>query len=146
MHLKERAKAFGVFGAIAGAGSAIGLILGGVITNYLTWRWTMYINVIIAVVAVIGAVVFVTDRAARRSVRVDYLGTVLGCGGLLALVYGFTKAASDGWGNTMTLVLFAIRRRRPGPVRLCAGQGAPAAAMLPRRTSSSNAIAPEVSR
>ena len=104
----ERAKAFGVFGAIAGAGSAIGLILGGVITNYLTWRWTMYINVIIAVVAVFGAVVFVTDRAARRSVRVDYLGTVLGCGGLLALVYGFTKAASDGWGNTMTLVLFAI--------------------------------------
>ena len=105
---EERAKAFGVFGAIAGAGSAIGLILGGVITNYLTWRWTMYINVIIAVGAVFGAVVFVTDRAARRSVRVDYLGTVLGCGGLLALVYGFTKAASDGWGNTMTLVLFAI--------------------------------------
>ena len=104
----ERAKAFGVFGAIAGAGSAIGLILGGVITNYLTWRWTMYINVIIAIVAVVGAVVLVVDRAPRRSVRVDYVGTVLGCGGLLALVYGFTKAASDGWGNTTTLVLFAI--------------------------------------
>ena len=104
----ERAKAFGVFGAIAGAGSAIGLILGGVITNYLTWRWTMYINVIIAVIAVTGAVLFVVDRAPRRSVRVDYLGTVLGCGGLLALVYGFTKAASDGWGNTTTLVLFAV--------------------------------------
>ena len=104
----ERAKAFGVFGAIAGAGSAIGLILGGVITNYLTWRWTMYVNVIIAVVAVVGAVLLVTDRAPRRSVRVDYLGTVLGCGGLLALVYGFTKAASDGWGDSMTLTLFAI--------------------------------------
>jgi len=104
----ERAKAFGVFGAIAGAGSAIGLILGGVITNYLTWRWTMYINVIIACVAVVGAVVLVVDRAPRRSVRVDYLGTVLGCGGLLALVYGFTKAASDGWGNTTTLTLFGV--------------------------------------
>ena len=104
----ERAKAFGVFGAIAGAGSAIGLILGGVITNYLTWRWTMYVNVIIAVVAVFGAVLLVTDRAPRRSVQIDYLGTVLGCGGLLALVYGFTKAASDGWSNAMTLALFGI--------------------------------------
>jgi EmrB/QacA subfamily drug resistance transporter len=104
----ERAKAFGVFGAIAGAGSAIGLILGGVITNYLTWRWTMYVNVIIAVVAVAGAVMLVVDRAPRRSVQIDYLGTVLGCGGLLALVYGFTKAAGDGWTNTMTLSLFAV--------------------------------------
>ena len=104
----ERAKAFGVFGAIAGAGSAIGLILGGVITNYLTWRWTMYVNVIIAVVAVIGAVVFVVDRAPRRRVEIDYGGTILGCGGLLALVYGFTKAASDGWGNSLTLILFAV--------------------------------------
>jgi len=104
----ERAKAFGVFGAIAGAGSAIGLILGGVITNYLTWRWTMYVNVIIAVVAVIGAFVLVVDRAPRRSVQMDYLGTLLGCGGLLALVYGFTKAASDGWTDTTTLTLFGI--------------------------------------
>lgn len=104
----ERAKAFGVFSALAGAGSAIGLILGGVITNYLTWRWTMYVNVIIAIVAVVGAVLLVTDRAPRRSVRIDYLGTVLGCGGLLALVYGFTKAASDGWSDSMTLILFAI--------------------------------------
>ncbi|HET9172331.1 MAG TPA: MFS transporter [Actinospica sp.] len=104
----ERAKAFGVFGAIAGAGSAIGLILGGVITNYLTWRWTMYVNVIIAIIAVVGAVMLVVDRAPRHQVKVDYAGTALGCGGLLALVYGFTKAASDGWSNTTTLVFFAI--------------------------------------
>jgi EmrB/QacA subfamily drug resistance transporter len=104
----ERAKAFGVFGAIAGAGSAIGLILGGVITNYLTWRWTMYVNVIIAVVAVIGSIMLVVDRAPRHVVKIDYAGTALGCGGLLALVYGFTKAASDGWSNTTTLVLFAV--------------------------------------
>lgn len=104
----ERAKAFGVFGAIAGAGSAIGLILGGVITNYLTWRWTMYVNVIIAVVAVIGSILLVVDRAPRRRVEIDYAGTVLGCGGLLALVYGFTKAASDGWTNSLTLILFAV--------------------------------------
>src|SRR6185312_9283333 len=93
---------------IAGAGSAIGLILGGVITNYLTWRWTMYVNVIIAVVAVIGSILLVVDRAPRRRVEIDYAGTVLGCGGLLALVYGFTKAASDGWTNSLTLILFAV--------------------------------------
>src|SRR6185312_3134356 len=93
---------------IAGAGSAIGLILGGVITNYLTWRWTMYVNVIIAVVAVVGSIVFVVDRAPRRRVEIDYGGTILGCGGLLALVYGFTKAAGDGWSNSLTLILFAI--------------------------------------
>jgi EmrB/QacA subfamily drug resistance transporter len=104
----ERAKAFGVFGAIAGAGSALGLILGGVITNYLTWRWTMYVNVILAIVAVIGSIVVVVDKAPRRRVEIDYVGTVLGCGGLLALVYGFTKAASDGWGNSLTLILFAV--------------------------------------
>lgn len=104
----ERAKAFGVFGAIAGAGGALGLILGGIITNYLDWRWTMYINVIFAAIAVVGALAFVVDRAPRHSVKVDYLGTVLGCGGLLALVYGFTKAASDGWGNTTTLVWFSV--------------------------------------
>lgn len=95
----ERAKAFGVFSGLAGGGSAIGLILGGVVTEYFGWRWTLYINVVIAAVTVVGSVAFVHDHAPRRPVKIDYLGIVLGCGGLLLIVYGFTEVAlaSHGW-------------------------------------------------
>ena len=60
---KERARAFGVFGAIAGSGAAIGLTLGGVLTEYLDWRWTLYVNVVIALIALVGAVVFIGRSA-----------------------------------------------------------------------------------
>ncbi len=66
---KERARAFGVFGAIAGAGGAIGLLLGGVLTEDLDWRWSLYINVVIAVVAVIGAITLVRHCIARARAR-----------------------------------------------------------------------------
>jgi len=106
---KERAKAFGIFSGLAGGGSAIGLILGGILTEYLGWRWTMYINVVLAVIAVAGAVVFVHDHAPRRRVQIDYPGIALGCGGLLLLVYGFTEAAiaQHGWAASSTLGLLA---------------------------------------
>src|SRR4051812_37559160 len=86
---KERARAFGVFGAIAGAGGAIGLLLGGVLTQKLDWRWSLYINVVIAVVAVIGALVFVPafQRAGARP-KLDVPGTVLVSGALFGIVYG----------------------------------------------------------
>jgi EmrB/QacA subfamily drug resistance transporter len=104
---KERAKAFGIYSGLAGGGSAIGLILGGVVTEYLGWRWTLYINVAIAVLAVVGSVMFVHDHAPRRRVEIDYLGIVLGCGGLLLVVYGFTEAAiaKHGWAASSTLGL-----------------------------------------
>jgi EmrB/QacA subfamily drug resistance transporter len=106
---KERAKAFGIYSGLAAGGSAIGLILGGILTEYLGWRWTMYINVVIAVIAVSGTSVFVRDHAPRRSVRIDYPGILLGCGGLLSLVYGFTEAAiaQHGWAASSTLGLLA---------------------------------------
>lgn len=97
---KERARAFGVFGAIAGAGGAVGLLLGGVLTQDLSWRWSLYINVIIAVFAIIGAVIFVSSAPlAGPRPKLDIPGTLLVSGGLFSLVYGFSNAESDGWGS-----------------------------------------------
>ncbi|MGT2427085.1 MFS transporter [Amnibacterium kyonggiense] len=97
---KERARAFGVFGALAGAGGAIGLLLGGLLTQSLDWRWNLYINDVIAVVAVIGAVLLVpsVQRQGPRP-RLDVPGTLLVSGGLFSLVFGFSNAESDGWGS-----------------------------------------------
>jgi len=120
---KERARAFGVFGAIAGAGGAIGLLLGGFLTEKLDWRWNLYINVVIAVIAVIGAVIFV-DQAKRTGPRpkLDIPGTILVSGALFGLVYGFSNAENDGWDSPLTwgflaaavvlLVAFVLVQRR----------------------------------
>jgi EmrB/QacA subfamily drug resistance transporter len=124
---KERARAFGVFGAIAGAGGAIGLLLGGFLTQDLNWRWNLYINVFIAIVAVIGAAIFV-DHVVRTGPRpkLDVPGTILVSGALFALVYGFSNAESDGWDSVwawgmltasgillIAFVLWQIRAKHP---------------------------------
>src|SRR5277367_2903016 len=93
---KERARAFGVYGGIAGGGAAIGLILGGALTQYASWRWTLLINVPIAIAAAIAAFRFVTESRASANHGYDLPGAVTVTGGLLALVYGFTKAGTDG--------------------------------------------------
>ncbi|QYF73956.1 MFS transporter [Cryobacterium sp. PAMC25264] len=100
---KERARAFGVFGAIAGAGGAVGLLLGGFLTEYFDWRWNLYINVVIAVVAVIGAAIFV-DTLQRTGPRpkLDIPGTLLVSAALFGLVYGFSNAETDGWDSPLT--------------------------------------------
>lgn len=100
---RERARAFGVFGAIAGAGGAIGLLLGGVLTEQLDWRWNLYINVVIAAIAVVGAAVFV-PHVARTGPRpkLDLPGTVLVSAALFLLVYGFSNAETEGWGSPLT--------------------------------------------
>ncbi|SDS39246.1 drug resistance transporter, EmrB/QacA subfamily [Friedmanniella luteola] len=100
---RERARAFGVFGALAGAGGAIGLLLGGVLTEKLDWRWNLYINDVIAVVAVVGAVFLVPNlhRTGPRP-KLDVPGTLLVSGALFGLVYGFSNAESDGWGSPGT--------------------------------------------
>jgi EmrB/QacA subfamily drug resistance transporter len=100
---KERARAFGVFGAIAGAGGAIGLLLGGVLTEYFDWRWNLYINVIIAIVAVIGGAIFVTSVAREgERPKLDVPGTVLVSAALFALVYGLSNAETDGWDSPLS--------------------------------------------
>lgn len=100
---RERSRAFGVFGAIAGAGGAVGLLLGGFLTQDFDWRWNLYINVVIAVLAVIGAVLFVphAEHEGPRP-KLDLPGTVLVSAALFSLVYGFSNAETDGWGSPLT--------------------------------------------
>jgi EmrB/QacA subfamily drug resistance transporter len=103
----ERARAFGVYGAIAGSGAAIGLILGGLLTEYASWRWTLLINVPIALIAAVLASFEISESRAEGNRRYDLPGAVTVTAGLFALVYGFTRAASDGWGASVTLSLLA---------------------------------------
>ncbi|MFB8205443.1 MFS transporter [Kitasatospora purpeofusca] len=104
---KERAKAFGIYGAIAGGGGAIGLILGGLLTEYMNWRWTFFVNIPFAVVAAVGAVMVIREPAeGRNRNRLDVPGVLLVTTGLVALVYGFTRAESDGWSSGVTIGLF----------------------------------------
>ena len=114
---KERATAFGVFGGISGGGAAIGLILGGSLTQYASWRWTLLINVPIAIVtAVVASRLLRESRSEHRS-RIDFPGAALSTIGLLSLVYGFTKAATDGWASDKTLLFLAVGRGVPRGVR-----------------------------
>ncbi len=106
---KERARAFGVFGAIAGAGGAVGLLLGGCLTENLDWRWNLYINVAIAAVAIVGTVLFVPsiERTGPRP-KLDIPGTLLVSGGLFGIVYGFSNAETDGWDSPLTWGVLAV--------------------------------------
>jgi EmrB/QacA subfamily drug resistance transporter len=101
----ERGRAFGVYGAIAGAGGAVGLLLGGVLAEYLSWRWCLYVNVVLAVIAVAGAVRLMTSQPRDPSVRIDWPGTVLVAAGLVAIVYGLSEADTKGWGAPTTVAL-----------------------------------------
>jgi EmrB/QacA subfamily drug resistance transporter len=101
----ERAKAFGIYGAIAGAGGAVGLLLGGVLTQYLSWRWCLYVNVVFAVVAVMAAVRLLRRDPVSTDVRLDIPGTVLVVLGLVGVVYGLSEAETKGWGAPLTIGL-----------------------------------------
>ncbi|MER6125450.1 MFS transporter [Streptomyces sp. NPDC001795] len=104
---KERAKAFGIYGAIAGGGGAVGLILGGFLTEYLDWRWTFFVNIPFAVVAAAGAYFVIREpEGGRNRSPLDIPGVILSTLGLVSLVYGFTRAESDGWGDSLTIGLF----------------------------------------
>jgi EmrB/QacA subfamily drug resistance transporter len=102
-----RARAFGVFAAMAASGGALGLLLGGVLTDYASWRWALFIN------APIGAIVlFMAPRVLNESqgsgTKLDLPGAVSVTAGMSTLVYGLTKAADDGWGSTTTVVTLAV--------------------------------------
>ncbi|HCT76809.1 MAG TPA: MFS transporter [Micromonosporaceae bacterium] len=98
---KERAKAFAVYGAIAGGGAAVGLLLGGALTEYADWRWCLLVNVPFALLAVVLAVPLVPESKAQGNTRYDVPGAVTATLGLVSLVYGFTQAAEPGkgWGS-----------------------------------------------
>lgn len=119
---KERAKAFGVFGALAGGGAAIGLIVGGVLTEYASWRWCLGVNVPVALIVAGAAIPLVHESKAHGDTRYDVPGVLLATIGLFSLVYGFTEAARaknpddptstavQGWGapSTLTFLIAAV--------------------------------------
>src|ERR1700742_349697 len=96
--VKERSQAFAVYGAISGGGAAIGLILGGTLTEYASWRWCLFINIPIAAVAFVAGTILVTESKSGGGSSYDIPGAILGTAGLVALVYGFTEAAKTGVG------------------------------------------------
>lgn len=101
---RERGRAFAIFGSISGAGGAIGLILGGALTEYLSWRWCLYVNVPLAAVAVVGALLLLQRQTRPAGAAgLDIPGAVLSVTGLVALVYGLAGAESDGWSSGSTL-------------------------------------------
>jgi EmrB/QacA subfamily drug resistance transporter len=102
--IRERARAFGVYGAVASSGAAVGLLLGGVLTEYAGWRWCLFVNVVVATLAgLAGRLVLPADRG-YSGARVDASSAILVTGGLAAIVAGCAQAASHGWASTQVLL------------------------------------------
>src|SRR6202453_659010 len=93
---RERGRAFGVFGSVAGGGGAVGLILGGVLTQYFSWRWTLYVNLVFAAIAVAGALIYMRSDPPANRPKMDWLGAVLASAGLFAIVYRFSHGELGG--------------------------------------------------
>ncbi len=105
---RERGRAFGVFGSVAAGGGAVGLILGGVLTQYLSWRWCLYVNLVFAVIAVAGALIWIRSRRPATRPRMDWPGTVLACSGLFGIVFGFSHAETAGWTAALTIASLVL--------------------------------------
>lgn len=103
----ERGKAFGIYGTAMGSSSGLGVILGGVLTDYLDWRWCMFVNLPIAVAAGAGVLYSVRPAPRTAGLRIDIAGALLATTGMMALVYGFARAEPDGWGAASTVVPLA---------------------------------------
>src|SRR4051812_42556208 len=101
---EERNRAFSVFGMIGASGAAVGLILGGALTEYMDWRWTMFVNLLLAIPAALAAMRLLPRDAVRTNrPRIDLAGTLTASAGLFALVFGFSNAESHGWGAPVTI-------------------------------------------
>ena len=100
---RERGRAFGVFGSVAAGGGGVGLILGGVLTQYLSWRWTLYVNLVFAAIAVAGALTYMRSSRPASRPRMDWPGAVLACAGLFLIVFGFSHAETAGWTAGLTI-------------------------------------------
>lgn len=101
--LKELNKAFAIFGAVAGSSSAIGLMLGGLLTDYANWRWTMFVNIAFAVVGIIGGLALLHNTTETDKPKLSVPSTIIGTAGIFGLVFGSAKAQTDGWGSAVTL-------------------------------------------
>ncbi|MEU0069800.1 MFS transporter [Streptomyces sp. NPDC006332] len=102
---KPRNTAMGVYAAMAGVGATVGLLLGGILTDGLDWRWVFFVNIPIGLAVLAGTKTLV--EAERHPGRLDIPGAITGTGGLIALVYGITRGGEHGWTNSLTLVSFA---------------------------------------
>jgi MFS family permease len=100
---RDRGKAFGVFGSVAAGGGAVGLILGGVLTQYLSWRYTLYVNLVFAVIAIAGALAYIRGGRPAVRPRMDWPGAAAACAGLFLLVFGFSHAETAGWTAAVTI-------------------------------------------
>ena len=103
----ERNRAFGVFSAVAGAGGAIGLLAGGMLTSWLSWRWVLFVNVPIGITIAVLAPLYINDSP-RRPGRFDLPGALTGTLGMVSLVYGFIRASESSWTDRLTLGSFAL--------------------------------------
>ena len=123
----ERAKAFGIYGAIAGSGASIGLLLGGMLTSVLSWRYTMFVNLAFAAAAIAGGLVLLHNERPATRPRIDIPGVATVSGGLFSIVYGFNHAQTTSWGNPVTVAFLvaavlligafvAIERRSASPL------------------------------
>ncbi|HEX4343990.1 MAG TPA: MFS transporter [Solirubrobacteraceae bacterium] len=124
---EERAKAFGVFGAVAVGGAALGLILGGVLTEYLNWRWCLFVNLLIAVPAAMAATALFHNQVPAVRPKIDIPGTLTASIGMFAIVYGLANAETHSWTSGLTIgmlvagvlllvVFVAIQRRSANPL------------------------------
>jgi EmrB/QacA subfamily drug resistance transporter len=111
----ERGRAFAVYGSVSSGGAGVGLILGGVLTQYLSWRYTLYVNLIFAAFAIAGALAYIRASGPATRQRLDWLGTVLASAGLFLIVFGFSRAETAGWGAPLTITCLVV-----GPVLLAA--------------------------
>src|ERR1700730_2633936 len=99
---RERGRAFGVFGSVAAGGGGLGLILGGLLTQYLSWRYCLYVNLVFAAIAVAGALAYIRSTRPASRPRMDWTGAVLACAGLFLIVFGFSHAETAGWTAGLT--------------------------------------------
>ena len=105
---RERNRALGIYGAASGSGAAVGVLLGGVLTSYLSWSWIFFVNVPVGIAAALLAPVLLRESRAELGHRhVDLAGAATVTGGLMLLVYALTRATTDGWGATATLLMLA---------------------------------------
>jgi EmrB/QacA subfamily drug resistance transporter len=100
---EERGRAFGIYGALAGAGGALGLLLGGILTSYASWRWTLFVNLVFAVTAIVGALLWLAKDEGADHDPLDLPGLFLVAGGLFSLVFGFSHAETTAWSNPFTV-------------------------------------------
>jgi MFS family permease len=104
---RDRQKAFGIFTAIAGSGASPGLLLGGALTQALSWRWSLYVNLVVAVPAAIAALRLVPNMRSPHRTKIDVAGVLTATSGLFALVYGFANAETHSWSASTTIIAIA---------------------------------------